>query len=82
MVHLVIWACFNACVIKITLNQPGEERWSLRHTLLSCSSGSNSNGWFFWRWVSLIGVKCGVSGIEGASPSCVAWVEGATSVGA
>ena len=35
----------------------GMERRSLCHALLCCNSCSNSNGWFFWRWVSLIRVK-------------------------
>ena len=29
----------------------------LCHTLLCFNSGSNSNGWFFRRWVSLIWIK-------------------------
>ena len=54
---LMIWTCLNTSLVKVTLNQPGEERWSLRHSLLSFNSCSDSNSWFFWRWVSLIWVE-------------------------
>ena len=71
MIHLMIWTCLNTSLVKVTLNQPGEERWSsLLSSLASIrvatpmagSSGDGSNT---------------VSGIEGTSPSSGAGVEGA-----
>ena len=48
VVHCMIGTRLDTSMIKITLNQPGEERGSLCHSLLCFNSSSNSHGWFFW----------------------------------